>query len=96
VRREPRLLEAEAPMPASGAPTGSDAAVASIEPLPGHPRKHFDEAALDELAASIAARGVIQPVIVRPHPEGEAVISWLPVSAAGARRRRRNFMKFRR
>lgn len=41
-------------------------AVASIEPLPGNPRKHFDEAALDELAASIAARGVIQPVIVRP------------------------------
>lgn len=41
-------------------------AVAAIEPLPGNPRKHFDEAALDELAASIAARGVIQPVIVRP------------------------------
>jgi ParB family transcriptional regulator, chromosome partitioning protein len=41
-------------------------AVAAIKPLPGNPRKHFDEAALDELAASIAARGVIQPVIVRP------------------------------
>jgi ParB family chromosome partitioning protein len=40
-------------------------AVAAIKPLPGNPRKHFDEAALDELAASIAARGVIQPVIVR-------------------------------
>ncbi len=40
--------------------------VAAIEPLPGQPRRHFDEAALDELAASIAARGVIQPVIVRP------------------------------
>ena len=41
-------------------------AVASIEPLPGQPRRYFDEEALDELAASIAARGVIQPVIVRP------------------------------
>lgn len=41
-------------------------AVAAIKPLPGNPRKHFDEAALDELAASIAARGVIQPIIVRP------------------------------
>lgn len=41
-------------------------AVAAIEPLPGNPRKHFDEAALDELAASIASRGVIQPIIVRP------------------------------
>jgi ParB family transcriptional regulator, chromosome partitioning protein len=41
-------------------------AVAAIKPLPGNPRKHFDEAALEELAASIAARGVIQPIIVRP------------------------------
>ncbi len=44
--------------------------VASIEPLPGNPRKHFDEAALDELAASIATRGVIQPIIVRPKGNG--------------------------
>ncbi len=41
-------------------------AVANIEPHADQPRRHFDEAALDELAASIAARGVIQPVIVRP------------------------------
>ncbi len=41
-------------------------AIADIVPHPGQPRRHFDEAALDELAASIAARGVIQPVIVRP------------------------------
>ncbi len=40
--------------------------VGSIEPHPEQPRRHFDEAALDELAQSIAARGVIQPVIVRP------------------------------
>lgn len=40
--------------------------VAQIEPHPDQPRRHFDAAALDELAASIAARGVIQPVIVRP------------------------------
>lgn len=45
-------------------------AVAAIKPLPGNPRKHFDEAALDELAASIAARGVIQPIIVRPTGPG--------------------------
>lgn len=41
-------------------------ATSAIEPLPGQPRRRFDEAALDELAASIAQRGVIQPVIVRP------------------------------
>ena len=39
--------------------------VSAIEPLPGQPRQHFDEAALEELAQSIAQRGVIQPVIVR-------------------------------
>jgi len=41
-------------------------AIASIEPLPGQPRRHFDEGALADLSASIAARGVIQPIIVRP------------------------------
>lgn len=44
--------------------------ISSITPLPGNPRKHFDEGALDELAASIAKRGVIQPIIVRPNGEG--------------------------
>lgn len=39
--------------------------VAAIEPLPGQPRTHFDDERLEELAASIRARGVIQPVIVR-------------------------------
>jgi len=41
-------------------------AISAIEPMPGQPRKRFDEAALEELAQSIAQRGVIQPVIVRP------------------------------
>lgn len=44
--------------------------IASIKPLPGNPRKHFDEGALEELAASIASRGVIQPIIVRPNGQG--------------------------
>jgi ParB family transcriptional regulator, chromosome partitioning protein len=39
--------------------------VADVEPHPEQPRRHFDEDALDELAASIAQRGVIQPIIVR-------------------------------
>ncbi len=41
--------------------------VASIEPHPGQPRRHFDDAALDELADSIRTRGLIQPIVVRPH-----------------------------
>jgi ParB family chromosome partitioning protein len=43
--------------------------LSAIDPLKDNPRKHFDETALDELAASIAARGVIQPIIVRPRGE---------------------------
>ena len=46
-------------------------AIAAIVPHPGQPRRRFDEAALDELAASIAARGVIQPVIVTPNGPGQ-------------------------
>lgn len=59
----------EATKTAAAAPPTSGLAsipVARIEPLPGQPRLHFDEEALNELAQSIAQRGVIQPIIVRP------------------------------
>jgi ParB family chromosome partitioning protein len=70
-RREEPLTATSGGHPA-GAPSEGLAMlpVAAIEPHPEQPRRHFDEAALDELAASIAARGVIQPVIVRPHGPG--------------------------
>ena len=41
--------------------------VSSIEPHLDQPRRHFDEDALEELAASIKTRGLIQPIVVRPH-----------------------------
>ena len=41
--------------------------VSAMAPHPDQPRRRFDDAALEELAASIAARGVIQPIVVRPH-----------------------------
>ena len=44
--------------------------IADIKPHPDQPRRHFDEDALEELAGSIAARGVIQPIIVRPLKKG--------------------------
>ena len=44
--------------------------VESLHPNPDQPRRDFDPAALEELAASIRARGVIQPLIVRPRAEG--------------------------
>jgi ParB family chromosome partitioning protein len=37
-----------------------------IEPNPEQPRLAFDQAALDELAASIREHGVLQPILVRP------------------------------
>ncbi len=40
--------------------------VSDIDPHPGQPRRHFDDEALDELAASISARGLLQPIVVRP------------------------------
>ena len=49
--------------------------VAAITPHPGQPRRHFDDAALTELAASIAARGLIQPLVVRPHGSGFQIVA---------------------
>lgn len=76
-RREEPLVStaANGPLPASTtAAAAADGlaslAVSAIVPHPDQPRRHFDDAALEELAASIATRGVIQPVIVRPVPGG--------------------------
>ncbi|WP_404711009.1 ParB/RepB/Spo0J family partition protein [Sphingomonas sp. MMS24-J13] len=40
--------------------------VGQIVPNPDQPRRHFDEDALDELAASLKVSGLIQPIVVRP------------------------------
>ncbi|QYJ07301.1 ParB/RepB/Spo0J family partition protein [Qipengyuania flava] len=76
-REEPLVRSQPAATPAEGGTTTSPAPVAisdglasipvaDIEPLPGQPRTHFDEDALESLASSIATRGVIQPIIVSP------------------------------
>ena len=44
--------------------------VGAIKPNPFQPRREFDEAQLVELANSIAASGLLQPVVVRPRPGG--------------------------
>lgn len=70
-------IQADTPLPTSSQP-GEGAAreglatlpVADIRPHPDQPRRHFDEAALAELAESITARGVVQPILVRPDPGG--------------------------
>ncbi len=43
-----------------------DVPIDAIDPNPNQPRVHFDEVSLDDLSASIAALGVLQPVLVRP------------------------------
>jgi ParB family chromosome partitioning protein len=40
--------------------------LALIKPNPGQPRRLFDPAALEELAASIREKGLLQPLLVRP------------------------------
>ncbi len=39
--------------------------LSQIDPTIGQPRKHFDQEALAQLADSIAAHGVLQPILVR-------------------------------
>jgi len=46
----------------------SDIAIDRIIPNPKQPRRTFIEADLEELADSIRAKGVIQPILVRPDP----------------------------
>jgi len=47
-----------------------DIEISAIDPNPHQPRVHFDEDSLSELAASIRAIGVLQPILVRPAKEG--------------------------
>ncbi|HEY5282576.1 MAG TPA: ParB/RepB/Spo0J family partition protein [Polyangia bacterium] len=44
--------------------------IESIHPSSRQPRKHFDDARLDELAESIRSQGIIQPLVVRVRPGG--------------------------
>ena len=59
--------------PASDAPRSPDLTVPieRVRPNPDQPRRAFTQEALQELAASIAAKGIIQPLIVRPDPAAE-------------------------
>lgn len=56
------------PMTIGAGPRMAHVAVHSIAPSLTNPRKHFDAAKLQELADSIAASGVHQPILLRPLP----------------------------
>ncbi|MBV1834859.1 ParB/RepB/Spo0J family partition protein [Novacetimonas pomaceti] len=48
---------------------GSVLPVDVLEPGPFQPRQHMEPEALTELADSIRTRGILQPILVRPHPD---------------------------
>lgn len=49
-------------------------ALTRIKPDPNQPRKVFDQAALEELAKSIEARGVLQPITLRTLDAGKTYV----------------------
>ena len=61
-----------------------------VEPSPYQPRTRFREEALDELARSIQASGIIQPIVVRPIGNRYQLIAgerrWRAAQRAGLRR----------
>jgi ParB family chromosome partitioning protein len=61
-----------------------------VVPNPKQPRRNFDQDALQALAGSIADRGVLQPILVRPLPGGRYELvagerRWRATQLAGLR-----------
>lgn len=61
--------------------------VAAVRPNAQQPRRHFDAAALAELAASIKARGLLQPIVVKREGNGYLLMAgerrWRAAQLAG-------------
>src|SRR5262249_58521522 len=75
-----------------GTDTVGDAAlmhlpVAQVHPNPYQPRQHFDPERLQELASSLKAQGLLQPIVVRRHHDGFELIAgerrWRAAQIAG-------------
>ena len=67
---------AVAPAPASAAAAKpSTLPLGQIQPNPMQPRTHFNSDGLEELAASIRANGIIQPLIVRRLGDGYQIVA---------------------
>ncbi len=49
--------------------------LSDVRPNPDQPRRHFDEEKLAELAASIKARGLLQPIVVRRTEPGYELLA---------------------
>ncbi len=64
------LLEGREPGPAL-TPSVRMVSVDQIQPNPYQPRRAFHPERLNELAASVQANGLVQPVLLRPTPDGK-------------------------
>lgn len=62
-------VEVDAGTPASPGGGVSEFSISDIRPNPAQPRRTFSEDELEELAASIKQRGVLQPILLRPDPD---------------------------
>ncbi len=85
-----RGLEALIPSDSGEGGTGAgfrQVPVDSIAPNPDQPRTHFEDEALEELAASMREVGVLQPVVVTESDEGYILIAgerrWRAAKRAG-------------
>lgn len=71
----PEAADETPPAPAAPTPQPEGALrtvpITMIQPMPGQPRTRFVESELDELAASIKEKGVLQPILVRSLGKGE-------------------------
>jgi ParB family chromosome partitioning protein len=78
-----------APMPAPGGRGVSALPLEAIERNPRQPRKRFDEAKLEELAASIREHGVVEPILVRKEGAKYRIVAgerrWRAAQRAGLR-----------
>jgi ParB family chromosome partitioning protein len=62
--------------PAPAQPPGiQDIPVAQVAPNPRQPRRDFDQRGIEELAESIRAEGLMQPIVVRKVPQGFELIA---------------------
>src|SRR5713101_3329463 len=61
--------------------------VSQVHPNPYQPRQHFDPERLQELATSLQAQGLLQPIVVRRHHDGFELIAgerrWRAAQMAG-------------
>ncbi|MEO7240168.1 MAG: ParB/RepB/Spo0J family partition protein [Sphingomicrobium sp.] len=72
---EAQRAPADEPEDAAGREGVREIEIARIHANPHQPRTNFDEAAIVELAESIASRGVLQPILLRASGDGYQIIA---------------------